>query len=250
MMRGPATTATTTTTTTTTTAEPSSGLTAKSRSHQNLPDAILNAQRQRRAFNKSSDTIHGDAEQSANPEQDYLQLTPKASQTDDGMTFDALVDKLLAQPMSKSDNKFQAIFLALYRKFAAPGQLLDGILQRFDEITADDLPQIAKAHHQMRHLTILEQWISHYPGDFAYPTTRKALEKFISRIRQLRIYSVAARELQANLDVAGEDDDTDWAFSDRALQRSRFAGDSLIGDVVGLAISGDDDPPLSLMGIM
>ena len=243
MMRGPATT--TTTTTTTSAAEPSSGLTAKSRSQQNLPDAILNAQRQRHAYEKSSDTNHGDAEQSANPEEeDSLQLTPRASQTDDGMTFEALVDKLLAQPMSKSDNKFQAIFLALYRKFAAPSQLLDGIMERFDEITADDLPQIAKAHHQMRHLTILEQWISHYPGDFAYPTTRKALEKFISRIRQVRMYSVAARELQANLDVACEDDDTDWAFNDRALHRSRFPGDTLIGEVVGLAIS-DDDPPLS-----
>jgi len=233
-MRGP----------TTSTAEPSNGLATKSRSQQNLPDAIPNAQRQRHDFDKTSDTDRGDADQSANPDPEDTQLTPKISQTDDGVTFEALVDRLLAQPMSKSDNKFQAIFLALYRKFAAPCQLLDGIIERFDEIAADDLPQITKAHHQLRHLNILEQWISQYPGDFAYPTTRKALEKFISRIRQVRLYSVAARELQANLDVSSEDDDTDWAFSDRTLQRARLVGDGLSKEVVGLAIS-DDDPPLS-----
>jgi len=132
----------------------------------------------------------------------------------------------------------------LYRNFAAPGQLLDGITERFDAITADDLPQMTKAKHLLRHLAILEQWISHYPGDFAYPTTRKALEKFISHIRQVRLYSAAARELQANLDIAHDDDDTDWAFSDRALQRARLTGDGLDAEVVGLAIS-DDDPPLS-----
>ena len=233
-MRGPATSP----------AEPPSGLATKSKSQQNLPDAILHAQRQRHDFDKTSDTDNADAEQSAEPEQDNVQLTPKPSQTDEGMTFKGLVDRLLAQPMSKLDNKFQAIFLALYRNFAAPGQLLDGITERFDAITADDLPQMTKAKHLLRHLAILEQWISHYPGDFAYPTTRKALEKFISHIRQVRLYSAAARELQANLDIAHDDDDTDWAFSDRALQRARLTGDGLDAEVVGLAIS-DDDPPLS-----
>lgn len=237
-MRGP---------TTTSAAESSSGLTAKSRSQQNLPDAITHAQRHRHDFDKTLDIDHGDAEQSINPEPEYPPLTPKASQTDGGMTFDALVDRLVVQPMSKSENKFQAIFLALYRNFAAPSQLLDGIMERFDEIAMDDLPSITKAHHQLRHLTILEQWISQYPGDFAYPSTRKSLEKFISRIRKVRLYSVAARELQSNLDVTCEDDDTDWAFSDRALQRALLSGDTLGGEVVGLAIS-DNDPPLSPKG--
>lgn len=240
-----------------------SGLTTKSRSQQNLPDAVPESQRQQprhHDFDKKPESdddtfpIQGST-QSQEPvttEQSTelvpLSLQPsstKSSATEIGVTFDDLVDRLLAQPMSKFDNKFQAIFLALYRKFAAPAQLLDAIVTRFEEVGVDDVPTMTKASAQLRQLAILEQWIASYPGDFAYPTTRKSLEKFITRIRPIRLYAVAARELQANLDNALEDDDTDWAFCDRAFQRARLAGDGLSEHVVGLAVSNERSPPQS-----
>ncbi|KAF1991343.1 ras GEF [Aulographum hederae CBS 113979] len=132
-----------------------------------------------------------------------------------GYTFDQLVDRLLVQPLSKGDNKFAAIFLALYRKFAAPGQLLDAILKRFDHVDKVKDPQMIKTIAQLRHLAILEQWVSWYPGDFAHPTTRRKILKFVGKVANTRIFSIAAREISADLDMVIEDDDTDWAECDR-----------------------------------
>ncbi|KAH0114534.1 hypothetical protein KCU82_g23817, partial [Aureobasidium melanogenum] len=42
-----------------------------------------------------------------------------------GYSFDNLVDRLLKLPKSKADSRFGSVFLALYRTFAAPGQLLE-----------------------------------------------------------------------------------------------------------------------------
>jgi len=241
----------------------SSGLTGKSRSHHNLPDVNPDSQRKRPRQHDFDKRPESDDDsfpiQGAPPSQDHISLdqspqqeslpsqpgSAKAGATEVGVTFDELVDRLLAQPMSKADAKFQAIFLALYRHFAAPGQLLDAIVTRFAEIGEDDVPSMTRAGAQLRHLAVLEQWVSHYPGDFAFPTTRKLLEKFIARIRPTRLYAVAARELQANLENATEDDDTDWAFCDRALQRARLASDGLSEHVAGLAVSDERSPPQS-----
>lgn len=243
--------------------EPMSAPPTQSRSQHNLPDAIPESQRlkaRQHDFDKrlesDDDTfpIQGTSQSldPLTPEQSAEQMpfalqpsSTKSSATEIGVTFDELVDRLLAQPMSKTDTKFQAIFLALYRKFAAPAQLLEAIVTRFEEVGEDDVPGMTRARVHLRHLGILEQWISNYPGDFAYPTTRKSMEKFITRVRPVRLHTLAARELQANLDNAIEDDDTDWAFCDRALQRARLAGDGLSEHVVGLAISDERSPPQS-----
>jgi len=241
----------------------SSGLKGKSRSHHNLPDVNPDSQRKKPRQHDFDKRPESDDDsfpiQGAPPSLDHISLdqspqqeslpsqpgSAKAGAAEVGVTFDELVDRLLDQPMSKSDTKFQAIFLALYRHFAAPSQLLDAIVTRFAEIGEDDVPSMTRAGAQLRHLAVLEQWVSHYPGDFAYPTTRKSLEKFIARIRPTRLYAVAARELQANLENASEDDDTDWAFCDRALQRARLASDGLSEHVAGLAVSDERSPPQS-----
>lgn len=137
-----------------------------------------------------------------------------------GYTFDQLVDRLLAQPLSKNDTKFVAIFLALYRRFATPGQLLEAIIKRFDALKRDKNPQIIRTIEQLRHLAILQQWISYYPGDFAYPTTRRAMRKFVSGLSSNRIFSVAAREMLQDLEIVTEDDDTDWACCDKNREPS------------------------------
>ncbi|EUC42638.1 hypothetical protein COCMIDRAFT_28767 [Bipolaris oryzae ATCC 44560] len=134
---------------------------------------------------------------------------------ENGYTFEQLVDRLLAQPMSKNDTKFVSVFLALYRRFATPGQLLEAIIKRFEALNKEkDLPMI-RIIAQLRYLTILHQWVAYYPGDFAYPTTRRLIRRFASSLASNCEFSVAATEILRDLEMVTEDDDTDWACSDR-----------------------------------
>ncbi|KAF2859423.1 ras GEF [Piedraia hortae CBS 480.64] len=133
---------------------------------------------------------------------------------ENGATFDELVDRLLAQPTSKTDSKFTAIFLALYRKFAAPGRLLDAVIDRFDNVERDGGAPMATTVTQLRILAIVEQWLSQYPGDFASPYSRKRVRAFVARVRQSQIFAIAAKEMSAHVEMIREDDDTGWAVTD------------------------------------
>ena len=77
--------------------------------------------------------------------------------SENGAIFDELVDRLLAQPTSKADSKFSAIFLALYRKFAAPSRLLEAIVERFEALERNSSAQMLKTVTQLRYLAIMEQ---------------------------------------------------------------------------------------------
>ncbi|KAF2658384.1 ras GEF [Lophiostoma macrostomum CBS 122681] len=155
---------------------------------------------------------------------DGEQSVASAQPTDEtGYTFDQLVDRLLAQPMSKNDSKFVAIFLALYRRFATPGQLLEAILKRFDALKKDKNPHMIRLIAQLRYLAVLQQWVNYYPGDFAYPTTRRTVRRFASGLSSSRDFSVAAKEIIQDLEAVTEDDDTEWACTDR----QRVQNDSL-----------------------
>nr|POE65991.1 ras guanine nucleotide exchange factor k [Quercus suber] len=157
---------------------------------------------------------------------------------DTGVTFEELVDRLLAQPMSKSDSKFAAIFLALYRNFAAPGKLLEAIAERFDLLDRAVGAQMIKTVSQLRYLSILEQWLGTYPGDFAFPRTKRRMRTFTAKISKSRIFNVAAKEMSAHLDRVYEDDDTNWCYTDQGRERAQ--DDSLSGPTkVNLLI---DDP--------
>jgi hypothetical protein len=150
-----------------------------------------------------------------------------AASSEKGYTFDQLVDRLLAQPLSKADYKFAAIFLALYRKFAAPCQLLDAIISRFKALYEDRRSQMIKTIAQLRYLSIIEQWVRSYPGDFAQPVTLQRMTKFVKRLAGIRIFSVAAREMQTDLELVVEDDDTDWACCDHDRLQNREAASFL-----------------------
>lgn len=166
-----------------------------------------------------------DSEESKSTGQD-LDQTPEEirqssrSNSGAGLSFDELVDRLLSQPMSKSDSKFAAIFLCLYRKFAAPAQLLSGIIRRFEGLRNNNEPQLIRTSSQLRYLGILAQWIAEYPGDFAHPVTRHQMMNFVSQLGNNRVFAVAAKEMGAQIELASEDDDTDWACSDTSRGRA------------------------------
>ncbi|KAL1623489.1 hypothetical protein SLS54_004479 [Diplodia seriata] len=142
---------------------------------------------------------------------------------ENGYTFEQLVDRLVSQPLSKQDTKFVSIFLALYRKFAAPSQLLEALIKRFDALEHDSSPQMVRTIAQLRHLSIMEQWLSSYPGDFAHPMTKRMVFLFVNRLASNRIFGVASKEILADLEAVVEDDDTDWACSDKHRENALYS---------------------------
>ncbi|KAJ9299092.1 hypothetical protein DTO271G3_3334 [Paecilomyces variotii] len=133
---------------------------------------------------------------------------------DTGVTFEDLVDRLVSVPMSKQDSKFSAIFLCLYRKFAAPGTLLNALMNRFEKTERSPAAQLSKSADQLRLLNVVGQWVSEYPGDFAYPKTRRRLTDFVAALEKNHVYMFAAKEIASYLDLIVEEDETGWPFRD------------------------------------
>lgn len=133
-----------------------------------------------------------------------------------GISFDELVDKLLAPRMTRADNNFADIFLCLYRKFAAPGQLFAAILARLERAKEDKSDHyLTKKATQMRIIEVVARWVSLYPGDFARPTTKKTLERFIVHLASEPAFIAAASQMRGQLETSvTEDDDTGWAQAD------------------------------------
>lgn len=130
------------------------------------------------------------------------------------VSLEELVDRLLSPLMSKSDTKFVSTFLCLYRKFAAPSDLVTAIISRFRVVSESQEVHILRVTSQLRYLGVLAQWVSGYPGDFAHPLTRRIITQFLSGLGNTRIFAAARTEMSTNLDVVVDDDDTEWACSD------------------------------------
>ena len=141
-----------------------------------------------------------------------LEKSPKVT----GVELGELVDRLLAPRLTKADNSFSDIFLCLYRKFAAPGQLFSAVLVRLDRVRDEKgVHYLTKTATQLRIIEVVAKWVSLYPGDFARMTTRRNLESFIKHLSTEPIFSIAARQMRRNLHVnVIEDDDTGWANCD------------------------------------
>ena len=133
-----------------------------------------------------------------------------------GVTFDELVDRLLGQNMSRADNNFSDIFLCLYRKFAAPGELFVAILHRLNRITEDKNAQyLTRTATQLRVVAVVAKWVSAYPGDFASPSTTSKLDDFITTLSADPVFAAAAQDMRMQLQArVVEDDDTGWARTD------------------------------------
>ncbi|GAB7337094.1 hypothetical protein MBLNU457_g2494t2 [Dothideomycetes sp. NU457] len=141
--------------------------------------------------------------------------TPQTPAEELGFTFDNLVDRLLGLGTQKGDDTFAAVFLALYRKFAAPGQLLEAIVVRFEALDYKEKASMIRAASALRFLAIMEQWTQLYPGDFAHPKTLRRIRTFIAKIDRTPIFATAAKEMRAGLENVVEDDDTEWACCDK-----------------------------------
>ncbi|KAK3946090.1 ras guanine nucleotide exchange factor A [Diplogelasinospora grovesii] len=133
-----------------------------------------------------------------------------------GVTFDELVDRLIAPRMSRADSNFANIFLCLYRKFAAPGELFAALRARLDRVQNDKaMHLLTGTEAQMRIIEVVAKWVSLYPGDFARPVTRRNLEELIRHLSTDPATYAAAQQMRTHLEQkVVEDDDTGWAKSD------------------------------------
>ncbi len=133
-----------------------------------------------------------------------------------GIPFDELVDRLLAPLMTRADNNFFDVFLCLYRKFAAPHELLQAVISRLDQTTDDKAIQfLERTATQFRYIEIIVRWVSLYPGDFARPQTRVLLEGLISLLADNAVFTFSAQQLREHLEHdVYEDDDSAWEKCD------------------------------------
>ncbi|PBP21338.1 RasGEF domain-containing protein [Diplocarpon rosae] len=133
-----------------------------------------------------------------------------------GVTFNELVERLLNQNMTRADHNFSDIFLCLYRKFAAPGELFDAIIDRLERIADDRYTHyLTRTMTQFRIITVLAKWATNYPGDFANPTTGSKLEAFIAQLAGDPVFAAAAHEMRLQVQSRVlEDDDAGWARTD------------------------------------
>ncbi|KAL8839768.1 MAG: hypothetical protein Q9170_001579 [Blastenia crenularia] len=141
-------------------------------------------------------------------------ITPPVGNETAGVAFDELVNRLLSQATSKIYVKFAAMFLCLYRRFRAPSVLLDAIILRFENVGLETSHQTTRITSRLRHLSILAQWITDYPGDFAHSLTRLKLANFISELTGQRPFAIAIQEVSHRLNEVCENADTVWACSD------------------------------------
>ena len=188
------------------------------------------------------------------------------SPTDSAMTFQELTIKLLFPTSAKADAKFVATFLTFYRFFAPPLSLLDAVIKHFD---AHDGNVITPWVHEPildRDLTIIDRWINVYPGDFAKLAIRQKLRKFLSRIAsehgvgeesgppglrdgstlvdkygQAATLAASASQISLALDFVGEDDDTDWGYSDSGPFRRSRSNTFLSTSSLDSQVDDDDD---------
>lgn len=191
--------------------------------------------------------VHGSgvADRELRRRQNSRSVEPEDDDTKElGVSFEDLVDRLLAQPRSKSDSKFAAIFLCLYRKFAPPSSLIMAIVRRFEDLNDQDLPHLTRVTSQLRYLSILRDWASDYPGDFAHPLTRRLTTVFVQGLATSSEYAIANKEISPHLDVVAEDDDSQWACSDRSRSRANTTESFLtISSVQSAASTLNADSP-------
>ena len=163
---------------------------------------------------------------------------------DSGVAFEDLVDRLLAQPISKPDMKFAPIFLCLYRKFAPPISLIEAIIRRFEVLNDRDLPHLTRIASQLRYLNILKDWVSGYPGDFAHPLIRRIMTVFVQGVAAFPHYTTIHKEISSCLDVVVEDDDIQWACSGKSRSRANTTESFLtISSVQSAASTLNADSP-------
>lgn len=162
---------------------------------------------------ESQDEFVHEKRRLSSPKDDMAEK-PRRPREETGSSFDDLIDRLLALPMSKQEGKFVPVFLCLYRKFCSPVQVFSAITSRFDQVEQSKNVQLVKVGEQLRYLQVLALWTADYPGDFALSNIKKDALAFVSKLEKSRVFAYAAKEILRHLDHAIENEDAEWSCLD------------------------------------
>lgn len=139
-----------------------------------------------------------------------------------GISFDALVDRLLAKPNNKADTKFVTSFLCLYRLFASPLDLFSSFVYRFNTVLYSDEMQFAKVAELLRYLSVLSQWIALHPGDLSSTRIRRAVIIFVAGLENHKFLLASVQQIMGSLTAKVVDEDDDWMCNDEStISKSR-----------------------------
>lgn len=148
-----------------------------------------------------------------------------------GRNFGNLVDRLLARPTSKADAFFLTAFLCIYRKFEAPPKLLEAIIERFKALGEEDPMSLTCIDARLRHLSVLENWLSEYPGDLSSKEIQADLNRFIAELHKIPHFAANALQLSRCLENRSIDDDALWAKDGKLLSKPATRPSSKQGPV-------------------
>ncbi|KAJ6260182.1 hypothetical protein Dda_4405 [Drechslerella dactyloides] len=136
-----------------------------------------------------------------------------------GVSWDELVERLLTYPMSRADQDFATVMLCFFRKFAAPVDLLDSILAKFERVSKEEPIFLLQMNEKIRILSRLHWWVWECPGDFANPSTKQRTIDFARSLEANRTFAGMAKDIIAILNQPIEDEDQIWGKKDTDSHR-------------------------------
>ncbi|KAF7726579.1 hypothetical protein EC973_008624 [Apophysomyces ossiformis] len=133
-----------------------------------------------------------------------------------GLSVDDIIDRLLAADTFGSDENIIPIFITFFRKFMKPNELVNILIERFDNDTTE--PQPTRQQERIRSIFCL--WMSQYWNDFHNAHTRKTLLVFLERISQKEELRPIRDMLSplATREPPLEDPDAQWGLADSLIQ--------------------------------
>ncbi|KAI8328481.1 ras guanine nucleotide exchange factor domain-containing protein [Chlamydoabsidia padenii] len=135
-----------------------------------------------------------------------------STSSDPGYTVADIVNELTLWDYHDQDTGTM-IFLAFYRKFMTPYQLLQSLIEKFEQ---DYNSENQPTRCQERIRTILGLWLSHQWGDFYYGRSYHTLNRFLQRLGNCHGLSAMYRLLSPLITRPGplSDPDTMWGLTD------------------------------------
>ncbi|KAF3921340.1 hypothetical protein ABW20_dc0100082 [Dactylellina cionopaga] len=136
-----------------------------------------------------------------------------------GVAWEDLVERLLAYPMSRADQDFATVMLCFFRKFAAPVELLDSVLGKFERVNKEEPIFLLQMNEKIRILSRLHWWVWECPSDFANPSTKQRTIDFARSLESNRTFAGMAKDIIAILSQPIEDEDYIWGKKDTDSHR-------------------------------
>ncbi|XP_037047754.1 ral guanine nucleotide dissociation stimulator-like 1 isoform X2 [Bradysia coprophila] len=109
-------------------------------------------------------------------------------------TLERLVDAL-SKDDGELESTFVNVFLATYRTFAKPEQILDLLLQRYERLHADSIHEPLAEEHKKSLVSALHVWMDGYPEDWNQQNLKKVIAFTSSRLSSSEIHYKALNRL-------------------------------------------------------